>query len=123
MFKKIFFSQVFLPHIQKLPEEDIKVLIGDNLAAHLSPVVTDLCQQHNIRSVALNIEYDVRYRTYGYTGMGSVGTVRYGGVKRLRYGSTGTKPFIMLKSVPGSFSYRRIPPIFSSLWTWPHSRP
>jgi hypothetical protein len=25
------------------------VLIGDNLAAHLSPVVTELCQQHNIR--------------------------------------------------------------------------
>ncbi len=56
---KICFSQVFLPYIQKLPEDDIKVLIGDNLAAHLSPVVTDLCQQHNITSVALNIEYDV----------------------------------------------------------------
>jgi hypothetical protein len=36
------------------------------------------------------------YRTYGYTGTGSVGTVRYSGVKRLRY-STGTKPFYNVK--------------------------
>lgn len=48
-FLKIVPCQVFLRHIQKLPKDDIKVLIGDNLAAHLSPVVTELCQQHNIR--------------------------------------------------------------------------
>jgi hypothetical protein len=29
--------------------EDVKVLLGDNLAAHLSPDVLKLCQQHNIR--------------------------------------------------------------------------
>jgi hypothetical protein len=44
---------VFLLHVKKLPKEDIKVLIGDNLAAHLSPYVTDLCAIHNIRFVFL----------------------------------------------------------------------
>jgi hypothetical protein len=44
---------VFLVHVKKLPKEDIKVLIGDNLAAHLSPYVTDLCTIHNIRFVFL----------------------------------------------------------------------
>lgn len=36
-------------HIGTLPPEDIKVLIGDNLAAHLSPEVLKLCQENNIR--------------------------------------------------------------------------
>lgn len=43
------YLQVFLVHIQTLPPEDIKVLIGDNLAAHLSPDVLKLCQENNIR--------------------------------------------------------------------------
>ena len=43
------FKQVFVEHIQTLPQEEVKVLIGDNLAAHLSPYVTTLCELHNIR--------------------------------------------------------------------------
>lgn len=40
---------MFLTHVKTLPAEDIKVLIGDNLAAHLSPFVLKLCAKHNIR--------------------------------------------------------------------------
>ncbi len=40
---------MFLVHVSSLPPEDIKVLIGDNLAAHMSPFVTELCAKHNIR--------------------------------------------------------------------------
>jgi hypothetical protein len=43
------FRDVFLKHIRTLPQEDTKVIIGDNLAAHLSPFVTDLCRKNNIR--------------------------------------------------------------------------
>ncbi len=32
-----------------LPYEDVKVLLGDNLAAHLSPDILKLFHQHNIR--------------------------------------------------------------------------
>ncbi len=35
-------------HVKTLPPKDVKVLLGDNLAAHLSPDVLKLCQQHNI---------------------------------------------------------------------------
>jgi hypothetical protein len=35
--------------VATLPPEDIKVLLGDNLAAHMSPYVTERCAQHNIR--------------------------------------------------------------------------
>jgi hypothetical protein len=51
------FREVFLPYIRKFPREDVKVLIGDNLAAHLSPVVTELCQQNNIRFGAFHMTY------------------------------------------------------------------
>jgi hypothetical protein len=44
------FIQVFLRYVNRhLPRDEVKVLIGDSLAAHLSPVVTDLCELHNIR--------------------------------------------------------------------------
>lgn len=43
------FIQGFLPWVEALPPEDIKVLIGDNLAAHLSPTILQLCREHNIR--------------------------------------------------------------------------
>jgi hypothetical protein len=36
-------------HVKTLLPEDVKVLLGVNLAAHLSPDVLKLCQQHNIR--------------------------------------------------------------------------
>lgn len=45
----VWFKQVFIKWLARLPKEDIKVIIGDNLAAHLSPYVTQLCQQHNVR--------------------------------------------------------------------------
>lgn len=47
------FTDVLLVHVSTLPPEDIKVIIGDNLAAHLSPFVTELCAQHNIRFIFL----------------------------------------------------------------------
>jgi hypothetical protein len=45
----LWFKEVFLPYIRRLPKEEVKVLLGDNLAAHLSPAVIELCQAHNIR--------------------------------------------------------------------------
>jgi hypothetical protein len=36
-----------------LPANKVKVLIGDNLAAHMSPTVTCLCQENNIRFIFL----------------------------------------------------------------------
>jgi hypothetical protein len=47
------FKQVFIPHIRTMPLEDIKVLLGDNLAAHLSPYVLKMCERYNIRFVFL----------------------------------------------------------------------
>jgi hypothetical protein len=35
--------------VSQFPKTDIKVLIGDNLAAHLSPYVTELCDEWNIK--------------------------------------------------------------------------
>jgi hypothetical protein len=46
-------KQVFLCHIRTIPKEEVKVLVGNNLAAHLSPVVTTLCEEHNIRFIFL----------------------------------------------------------------------
>lgn len=40
---------MFLRWIKRLPREDIKVLLGDNLAAHLSPYVIEMCRKHNVR--------------------------------------------------------------------------
>jgi hypothetical protein len=41
---------VFLVYIDKnLPKEDVKVIIGDNLRAHLSPTVLNACRRNNIR--------------------------------------------------------------------------
>jgi hypothetical protein len=49
----VFLTQVFLKYIETLPQEEVKVLIGDNLASHLSPSVLELCEAHNIRFVFL----------------------------------------------------------------------
>jgi hypothetical protein len=46
-------KKVFLVHVNTLPPDDVKVIIGDNLAAHLSPYVTELCAAHNIRFLFL----------------------------------------------------------------------
>jgi hypothetical protein len=40
--------QIFIRHVRTLLREDIKVLIGDNLAAHLSPYVLRMCSEYNI---------------------------------------------------------------------------
>jgi hypothetical protein len=43
---------VFIPYINReIPRDEVKVLLGDNLAAHLSPYVTSLCKEHNVRYV------------------------------------------------------------------------
>lgn len=47
------FKVVFIEHIKTLPRDSMKVIIGDNLAAHLSPYVTMMCEKHNIRFVFL----------------------------------------------------------------------
>ncbi len=39
---------MFLAHIKSLPAEDIKVIIGDDLAAHMSSYVTELCAANNV---------------------------------------------------------------------------
>jgi hypothetical protein len=51
--------------VKTLPREEPKVLLGDNLAAHLSPYVIMMCKLYNIRYGTVNfiIGYTVRYRT------------------------------------------------------------
>lgn len=43
------FREVFLVWIRRMPRDEIKVLLGDNLAAHLSPYVLEKCAKHNVR--------------------------------------------------------------------------
>jgi hypothetical protein len=45
----LYLPQVFVPWVEKLPHEDIKLIIGDNLSSHLSPTVLQSCREHNIR--------------------------------------------------------------------------
>lgn len=47
------FSVVFINYIKNFPKEDVKVIIGDNLASHLSPFVIRLCEAWNVRFVFL----------------------------------------------------------------------
>ena len=47
------FAEVPLVYFKTLPPEDEKVMIGDNLASHLSPEVLALCEQHNIKFMFL----------------------------------------------------------------------
>ena len=50
----LWFKDVFLVWVNKeLPREQVKVLIGDNLAAHFCPAVTTLCEENNIRYIFL----------------------------------------------------------------------
>ena len=47
-----FFEKVFLKWLEnRIPKEEIKCLICDNLGAHLSQNVMEKCREHNIRSV------------------------------------------------------------------------
>jgi hypothetical protein len=45
--------QVFIPWIKALPQDEEKVLIGDDLAANLSSVVIAQCKEYNIRFIFL----------------------------------------------------------------------
>ena len=47
------FSKIVLPYMKKFPANDSKVIIGDNLASHLSVLVIKECEKHNIRFVFL----------------------------------------------------------------------
>lgn len=47
------FKFVFLKFIRSLPQDQIKVLIGDNLAAHFSPYVISMCEKYNVRFLFL----------------------------------------------------------------------
>jgi hypothetical protein len=44
---------VFIPWVKTLPQDEVKVMIGDNLAAHLSPVVKAHCKEFNIKFIFL----------------------------------------------------------------------
>jgi hypothetical protein len=39
----------------QFPRGDVKVIIGDNLAAHLASEVLDLCKKYNIRREAFTV--------------------------------------------------------------------
>jgi hypothetical protein len=41
--------QVLIPWIEQYPREAPKLMIGDNLSTHVSPYVTDKCEEYNIR--------------------------------------------------------------------------
>ena len=45
----MWFDEVFLAHIAKLPKESTKILIGDNLSSHLSAYVIGKCEENNVR--------------------------------------------------------------------------
>jgi hypothetical protein len=54
-----FFEKVFLKFLEgRIAKEDIKILIGDNLGAHISQTVMEQCKEHNVRSV----QYRTLYR-------------------------------------------------------------
>jgi len=45
------FQAMLLPELKKFPEKH--VLIGDNLSSHINPAVLELCEENNIKFVAL----------------------------------------------------------------------
>jgi DDE superfamily endonuclease len=45
------FKKIFLPHVRR--QEGPKLLVGDNLASHISLEVITLCRENNIRFVCL----------------------------------------------------------------------
>lgn len=47
----LWFKQSFLPHVRRMPGR--KVLLGDNLASHISLEVIELCKKHNIEFICL----------------------------------------------------------------------
>lgn len=47
------FTTIVMPYFRRLPENSQKVLIGDNLASHISLKIVQECEQNNIRFVLL----------------------------------------------------------------------
>ena len=47
------FKKVIIPFSRRLPANEPKVVLGDNLASHLSFEVVELCEEHNIRMTFL----------------------------------------------------------------------
>lgn len=45
------FKKVFLPHVRRLPGS--KVLVGDNLASHISLEVIQICREEHIQFICL----------------------------------------------------------------------
>lgn len=43
------FKSIVLPWARRLPHDEPKVVIGDNLASHMSLEVVGICEEHNIR--------------------------------------------------------------------------
>jgi hypothetical protein len=51
---EVFFEKIFLKYLQnRIPKEEVKVLIGDNLGSHLSQAVMQQCRENNVRLVAV----------------------------------------------------------------------
>lgn len=51
---EVWFEKVFLVYLDKnIPKEEVKVLIADNLGAHISQRVMELCKENNIRYIFL----------------------------------------------------------------------
>lgn len=47
------FKVIVLPYFRQFDNDQPKVMIGDNLASHVSPTVIEKCQEYNIRFVLL----------------------------------------------------------------------
>ncbi len=53
---EMWFEDIFLVWVNRhIPKEDIKILIADNLGAHISQRVMELCKENNIRYRYLHI--------------------------------------------------------------------
>lgn len=47
------FNKVAVKYFRRLPADERKVIIGDNLASHINPKVVELCEEYNTRMVFL----------------------------------------------------------------------
>lgn len=48
-----FFEKVIIDYCQTLPQEDLKVVISDNLACHLSADIIEKCEENNVLLIFL----------------------------------------------------------------------
>ena len=68
---EFFIVKVLIKWLNKhIPKEEVKVLIADNLGAHISPFVMDLCKENNIRQCCKSRYYN-GYSRYGTLGPGT----------------------------------------------------